>query len=150
MNFWKAVFGYLSALGVVFGTEYTALTFAPLSYWVEYQDVQIVPPVEAGGPVLVLSTFTRHRTANMVFNDTLYCAAEGDEQFATYSTQPGEISALPPFNGSRQWKYTAPVPRQGKCFLRSAVTVQLKYGIRPKPQVLISNIVNIGNENYGN
>lgn len=148
MNFWKVVFGYLSALGIVFGTEYTALTFAPLSYWVEYQNVQILPPVNPGGPVRVLSTFQRHQTANMVYNDTLYCA-DGAGDYATYSVQAGEISALPPFNGSRQWKYTAPVPRQGQCFLRSAVTVQLKYGIRPKPQVLISNIVNIGN-NHGN
>lgn len=138
-NPWKIAVGYITAVMAFVCTEYMALNYLPLSHWIKYDQVTVFRPVEGGQPIEVLSILHRYRAVDMIYNDNLFCKTSPRAGFRLYSSMESKYTGAPPSDETivSKWTYTGAVPRKKSvCYLRSAVTVQLRYGIRPKPQIM--------------
>ena len=141
----KIAAGYLFGVAAFVALDWTALTFLPLSTWVEYRTVRIVPPVPLGGPIDAQSDLVRHRISDMRFSDTLFCDLGDGNGYRLYSTIPSSFESAPPKDGISNWTYTGPVPSiHAWCYMRSTINIDLKYGIEKKPQIIISEPFEIG------
>lgn len=144
----KAIAGLAAGLLVVTAVEFTALRLLPASFWFAYRSLEAAPIAPPGGPVAMVSRLDRWRVADMLYHDTLFCDFGQGWQF--YSTQQGSYMRAPKTVASRpaRWNYTAHVPAQARrCKVRSAVTVQLKFGLQPAPQIIESNEFTIQGDN---
>ena len=142
--------GYIILTLTFMSVVYTALSLLPLSTWIKYDQVTVFEPVEAGGPIEMLSVLHRYRSVDMIYNDVLFCDLGDGRGFRLYSPQDGRYSNAPKSKETivSNWVYTQPVPRKkSTCFIKSAPTVELKYGIRPKPQELKTYLFQVGEPN---
>ena len=147
IDLWKMAVGYVLLTATFASVEFTALTYLPLSSWIKYEAVTVFRPVPAGGPIEALSILERRKPVDMIYNDTLFCANNLASDFRLYSIQKGEYKNAPVTKKDHisKWTYTSPVPNNKSiCYIRSAVTVQHKYGIRPKPQILQTSTFIVG------
>ena len=146
----KIVLGPILAIAAFMSAEWTAMTFLPLNTWFEYRSISVEGDVPDGGPIKVKSSIVRHRISDMRYNDVLFCRFDYADNFILYSTSASQYDGAPPMDGISQWAYAGNVPiTHATCYIRSSVTVALKYGIQKTPQVIMSNQFKIG-EPHGN
>lgn len=144
INFRKIAVGYAVLTAFVVAVEFTVLSFMPLSWWVEYRSMRVIE-APSGGPLEIDSILHRKRVVDMRFSDSLFCdLPHRPNGFRIYSTQFSALNRAEPKDGVSHWAYTADVPEgPAACYVRSSVTVALRYGIRPEPQIITSPIFTI-------
>lgn len=148
INWRKIIGGYLLLTGLFIACEYLALRWLlPVSFWFEYRQVAVVPPVIPGGPLRFSSSIDRYRTSDMQYNDALFCDT-GKGKFETFSIQPvSDFNSAPARSAddSALWWYTADVPEMpARCYLRAVPAVKLRYGIIRAHQPIYTDPFDIG------
>lgn len=145
INWRKMIIGYLLSVAGFVAAEYTVLRALPLSTWFEYRMIAAEAPVPLGGPIKMQSSIVQHLVTDMRYNDVLFCDFTGKGEYSFYSSSTDSYDAAPPMDGVSKWTYAGGVPiTHAWCFMRSAVTAQLRYGIRKTPQEIRSEPFEIG------
>lgn len=116
----------LAAAGLLFGGYIFHLSFAPTSFWIEYNRVELIPPAEAGGPIDFASYAEIKRSVRIVWTDTLYCDLKDGKGLRNYSSQvTGAVVQPRPLQRSA-WTYTGAVPSAGaRCVVKSVASLKL-------------------------
>ena len=103
----------------------------PVSHWVVYHDVYPVEPTFGINEDLrFISHISRENTADLYYDDKLYCRKEGSDQYRRQSQMPSSHLAAAPVKYIHvQWPYLPGVPYEAECYLESNIKVQLPLGL---------------------
>ena len=148
IDFKKLIAGPIILISLFASFEWTALTLSPSTNFFRYHSIDVASVDNSVSEIKLVSSLERFRLVNMHYQDTLFCKSEKDREYFFYSSQESEYKNAPRSHGIKRspWVYAARIPKkQSKCFIRSAVSVTLRYGISPPAQIIETKIFEIGN-----
>lgn len=141
----KGAVAYVMTVALFVALQYTFYKIMPMSFWIEYQSIEVPAKVLSLGepPVFVShATGSTERSADIEWNDVLRCNFdENGHGFKYLSNYESSVTAYKPEESVRatSWQYNSAVPDSPAiCYLDSTITLILPYGIE-KHQNVITN-----------
>lgn len=139
----KIVIGYILGVAGFVASEYVVLRSLPMDYFFKYEKTEIIEPVQKGGAIRAVSHLRRYRAVDMRYQDTLFC-----DEYGLYSSEMTTYDNAHPSDDLivSRWAYKAEIPAHGHCWIKSAITAELRYGIIKGPQEVKTQKVEIGKQ----
>lgn len=120
------------AIAMWFGGLFIHYSYAPISWWFEYLEIETVQPVFAGEDIYFHSRIYGYREVDITWVDVIRCrSVTSGDRYSSEGRQvsSGRIQVQSPEDGAR-WKFSNPNLTAGQvCYLDSIMTVHLPFGI---------------------